>query len=68
MAHIQNSEVLIKEYLTYRGFTGCLKSFENECRNDKNRSFRTDKIIGETFNVYTFFIISLYSRLTLLIL
>lgn len=45
MAHIQNSEVLIKEYLAYRGFTSCLKSFESECRNDKNKSFRTDQII-----------------------
>lgn len=42
---MQNSEVLIKEYLAYRGFTGCLKSFEGECRNDKNKSFRTDKIL-----------------------
>lgn len=45
MAHIQNSEVLIKEYLAYRGFTNCLKSFESECRSDKNKSFRTDKIL-----------------------
>lgn len=45
MAHMQNSEVLIKEYLAYRGFTSCLKSFESECRNDKNKSFRTDKIL-----------------------
>ncbi|CRL06172.1 CLUMA_CG019088, isoform A [Clunio marinus] len=45
MTHIQNSEVLIKEYLAYRGFTNCLKSFELECRSDKNKSFRTDKIL-----------------------
>lgn len=45
MAHMQNSEVLIKEYLAYRGFTSCLKSFESECRSDKNKSFRTDKIL-----------------------
>lgn len=45
MAHMQNSEVLIKEYLAYRGFTSCLKSFETECRNDKNKTFRTDKIL-----------------------
>lgn len=45
MAHMQNSEVLIKEYLAFRGFTSCLKSFEAECRSDKNKSFRTDKIL-----------------------
>lgn len=45
MAHMQNTEVLIKEYLAYRGFTACLKSFEVECRNDKNKSFRTDKLL-----------------------
>lgn len=42
---MQNSEVLIKEYLAFRGFTSCLKAFESECRNDKNKSFRSDKIL-----------------------
>jgi hypothetical protein len=46
MAHMQNIEVLIKEYLAYRGFTNCLKNFENECRNDKNKHFRVDLIIN----------------------
>lgn len=45
MAHMQNTEVLIKEYLAYRGFTACLKSFETECRNDRSKSFRTDKLL-----------------------
>lgn len=45
MAHMQNIEVLIKEYLAYRGFTSCLKAFETECRNDKTKSFRVDKIL-----------------------
>lgn len=44
MAHNQNIEVLIKEYLAYRGFTQALKSFDVECRNDKNKSLRTDKV------------------------
>lgn len=42
---MQNVEVLIKEFLAYRGFTSCLKSFENECRNDKTKSYRTEKIL-----------------------
>jgi WD repeat-containing protein 91 len=47
MAHNQNVELLVKEYLAYRGFTNCLKSFESECKNDKTRSFRIDKILGK---------------------
>ena len=42
---MQSSEVLIKEYLAYRGFSGSLKSFENECKNDRIKSFRSDKIL-----------------------
>lgn len=42
---MQNVEVLIKEFLAYRGFTSCLKSFENECRNDKTKSYRSEKIL-----------------------
>lgn len=53
MAHIQNSEILIKEYLAFRGFTSTLKSFEIECKNDKNKSYRTDKII-ETIQLAIF--------------
>lgn len=45
MAHMQNIEVLIKEYLAYRGFTSSLKTFEFECKNDKNRNYRSDKIL-----------------------
>lgn len=42
---MQNVEVLVKEFLAFRGFTSCLKSFENECRNDKTKSYRTEKIL-----------------------
>lgn len=45
MAHMQNIEVLVKEYLVFRGFTNSLKTFEFECRNDKTKSFRVDKIL-----------------------
>lgn len=45
MAHNQNIEVLIKEYLAYRGFTSSLKSFDSETKNDKTKSFRVDKIL-----------------------
>lgn len=42
MAYI---ELLIKEFLLYRGYPNSLKQFENECKNDKNKSFRVDKIL-----------------------
>lgn len=31
---------LIKEYLLFRGFTATLKTFENEIKADKDKSFR----------------------------
>lgn len=45
MAHMQNIEVLVREFLAYRGFLTSLKSFECEIKSDKNKSFRVDKII-----------------------
>lgn len=45
MAHMQSIEVLVREFLAYRGFLTSLKSFESECKNDKTKSFRVDKII-----------------------
>lgn len=45
MAHMQTIEVLVREFLAYRGFLTSLKSFESECKNDRNKSFRVDKII-----------------------
>ncbi|KAL7011582.1 hypothetical protein ACKWTF_014330 [Chironomus riparius] len=45
MAHMQNIEVLVREFLAYRGFLTSLKSFESECKNDRNKSFRVDRII-----------------------
>ncbi|KAG5667554.1 hypothetical protein PVAND_015533 [Polypedilum vanderplanki] len=45
MAHMQNIEVLVREFLAYRGFFTSLKYFESECKSDKSKSFRVDKII-----------------------
>lgn len=47
MAHVQNMDELIKEYLHYRGFTTTLKAFEIDLKNDKERAFRVDKIIEQ---------------------
>jgi len=38
---------LVKEYLLFRGFNLTLKTFESELRQDKDRSFRADKIVEQ---------------------
>ncbi|XP_031557069.1 WD repeat-containing protein 91-like [Actinia tenebrosa] len=38
---------LIKEYLLFRGFTATLKTFENEIKADKDKSFRVTKIMDQ---------------------
>ena len=35
---------MIKDYLVFRGFTATLKSFENQIKNDKNKSFKVRQI------------------------
>ena len=40
---------LIKEYLLFRGFNATIKSFEHDLKQDKDRSFRADKITDQIF-------------------
>lgn len=47
MAHIQYMEELIREYLVFRGFATTLKTFDSELKQDKEKSFRVDKIIEQ---------------------
>lgn len=47
MAHAQFMDELVKEYLLFRGFGSTLKSFDVDLKNDKERSFRVDKIIEQ---------------------
>lgn len=47
MAHVQFMDELIKEYLLFRGFGGTLKAFDIDLKNDKEKSFRVDKIIEQ---------------------
>lgn len=42
---MQNLEILVREFLAYRGFLSTVKSFENECKNDRLKNFRVDKIV-----------------------
>lgn len=46
MAHIQNVEKIVSEFLVWKGFTNTLRSFENETRNDRKSHFRVDLILN----------------------
>ncbi|CAG8487960.1 682_t:CDS:2 [Racocetra persica] len=48
--HIQQVEELIKEYLLFRGFSVTFRSFETECRNDRDKGFHAEKIIEELYS------------------
>uniref|UniRef100_A0A1L8DD46 ARMC9 CTLH-like domain-containing protein n=1 Tax=Nyssomyia neivai TaxID=330878 RepID=A0A1L8DD46_9DIPT len=45
MAHVQYVDGLIREYMLFRGFSNSLKAFDTELKNDKDRSYRVDKIL-----------------------
>lgn len=47
MAHINYTDGLVREYVLFRGFSSTLKSFDNELKNDKDKSFRVDKVIDQ---------------------
>ena len=40
---------LVKEYLLYRGCNATLKSFEHDLKQDKDRTFKADKIVEQLF-------------------
>lgn len=40
---------LVKEYLAFRGFTQTLKTFDGERKQDKNKSFQSEKIVEQIF-------------------
>ncbi|XP_070539797.1 WD repeat-containing protein 91-like [Ptychodera flava] len=43
-------DVLIRDYLLYRGFTTTLKSFEADLKSDRDKSFRSDKIVDHLYS------------------
>ena len=46
---------LVKEYLLFRGFNTCLKSFETDLKLDKDKSLKADKIVEQLFQyIYAF--------------
>ncbi|CAG8576581.1 34172_t:CDS:2, partial [Racocetra persica] len=52
-ASFQQIDELVKEYLLFRGFSATFRSFESECRNDKDKRFQAEKIIEELFSFIT---------------
>lgn len=47
MAHAQFLDESIREYLLFRGFGATVKAFDSDLKNDKEKSFRVDKIIEQ---------------------
>lgn len=44
---VSHMDELVKEYLLYRGFNATLKAFEQELKQDRDRSLRADKITDQ---------------------
>ncbi|RHZ88203.1 hypothetical protein Glove_25g53 [Diversispora epigaea] len=53
MNSVQQIDELVKEYLLFRGFSNTFRSFEQECRNDRDRGFQAEKIIDELYSFIT---------------
>lgn len=49
MAQVTFLDKLLHEYLVFRGFSNTIKALDNEQRNEKDQSFRAEKIM-EQFN------------------
>ena len=68
---------LVKEYLLFRGFNSCLKSLEQDLKQDKDKSFRSDKITDQLLSFiysydlnglldyWTYLDLKFFSRITL---
>ncbi|XP_043943485.1 WD repeat-containing protein 91 [Protopterus annectens] len=44
---VERLDELVREYLTYRGFTSTLKYLDTEIKADKEKGFRADKIVDQ---------------------
>ena len=47
MTQYQYLDELVREYLLFRGFTGTLKTFDADIKNEKEKGFRVDKIVDQ---------------------
>ncbi|MEE6477818.1 hypothetical protein FKM82_011640 [Ascaphus truei] len=44
---VERTDELVREYLTFRGFTNTLKYFEADIKVDKEKGFRVDRIVEQ---------------------
>ncbi|CAN2387191.1 phosphatidylinositol 3-kinase regulator activity, partial [Pristimantis euphronides] len=44
---VERTDDLVREYLTFRGFTNTLKHFEADIKSDKEKGFRVDRIVEQ---------------------
>ena len=47
MTQYQYLDELVREYLLFRGFTGTLKTFDADLKNEKEKGLRVDKIVEQ---------------------
>ena len=47
MTQYQYLDELVREYLLFRGFTGTLKTFDVDLKNEKEKGLRVDKIVDQ---------------------
>jgi hypothetical protein len=46
---VASSDALVEEYLLYRGFTQCFRTFQIEKNSDRTKNFEVVKIVDQTF-------------------
>ncbi|XP_056373690.1 WD repeat-containing protein 91 [Hyla sarda] len=44
---VERTDDLVREYLTFRGFTNTLKHFEADIKTDREKGFRVDRIVEQ---------------------
>ena len=47
MTEYQYLDELVREYLLFRGFTGSLKVFDTDLKQEKEKGFRVDRIVDQ---------------------
>lgn len=55
MTSVSVMDDLVKEYLLFRGFNSCLKTLEQDLKQDKDKWLKADKVIEHIFSyIYSF--------------
>ncbi|KAK4018483.1 WD repeat-containing protein 91 isoform X1 [Daphnia magna] len=55
MSCIQQMDELVKEYLSFRGFTSTVRALDAEVKSEKDKAFRPDKIVEQFVHYITLY-------------